>query len=239
MKRVVYHTMPLNLGDLARDTAHLTHDQFGVFMRLMMVHFSLGAKGIRAEDMPRYSRVTPKFWCNKYASVIEPLFVKRGSYRQLPRIVAMIQELEIRSATARANALKAKKTSDATALLDKDTLPQDKRQKEKENKESFLYEQFPGVQTAEEFFMHLPKKWHVIANSYGIEKELIKPVAMGFWERFVGRYPQDPLVQEQFLCKKNWEKAWEFECDRLDRVKRGLPKRTDLPMQHKKLLKGW
>lgn len=215
-----------------RDTAHLSHDQFGVYMRLFFVHFSLGEAGIPKARLHHYARVSADVWARKYETVLSPLFDHAGDNVVLPRLVTTLRELSARVSAQRDKALKRWEGTDAAAM------PAESQPPKTEGEESFLYEQFSGVMTAEEFCTSLPQKWRVIAESFGIEKEFLSAVACGFWERFVGRYPNDPQCQEKFLTKKNWEKTWEYECDRLDRIKRGLPKRNDLPMQKKSLMKG-
>jgi uncharacterized protein YdaU (DUF1376 family) len=229
-----YHTLPLHVGDLMRDTAHLSHDQFGAFMRLVLVHFSFGEAGIPENRLHHYARVSAKVWARKYSESLMPLFDRAGGNVVLPKLVNTLRELNARVSAQRDKALKRWEGVDAAALPAESHPPESKN----EVREAFLYEQFPGVMTASEFTDALPQKWQVIAESFGIEKEFLPAVAAGFWERFVGRYPDDPNCQEKFPAKKNWEKAWEYECDRLDRVRRGLPKRNDLPMQKKPLVKG-
>ncbi len=230
-----YHTLPLHIGDLMRDTAHLSHDQFGAYMRLVFVHFNLGEAGIPKARLHHYARVSVAVWLRKYETVLSPLFDRAGDNVVLPRLVATLRELSTRVSAQRDKALKRWERVDATAMPAESQSPKTEKPEERE---CFLYEQFSGVMTAEEFVDALPQKWRMIAESFAIEKEFLSAVACGFWERFVGRYPNEPQYQEKFPTKKNWEKAWEYECDRLDRIKRGLPKRSDLPMQKKNLVKG-
>lgn len=82
------HTLPLHVGDLAKDTAHLSHDQFGVYMRLLLVHFQLGVDGIPRQRLPQFARVTERLWQRKYANTIEPLFESDGERMRLPRLEA-------------------------------------------------------------------------------------------------------------------------------------------------------
>lgn len=231
MTKNAFHTLPLHVGDLVKNTAHLSHDQFGVFIRLMLVHFNLGANGIPNNRIAQFARVTPRVWERKYRNSIEPLFVKEGGNFLLPFLIKTLHDIAARSTAQRNKVLKRWEMGDTDVIPAKTSKPVTKIEK----LETYLYEQFPSVTTAEEFAKALPSRWQVIATSYGVEQEFIIAVACGFWERFVGRYPCDPLLQEKFLTKKSWEKAWEYECDRLSRVKQRLPPRTDLPM-HKKYL---
>lgn len=254
------HTLPLHVGDLMKQTAHLSHDQFGAYMRLVLVHFGFGAAGIPQAQLHRYARVSAAVWQRRYEEALLPLFVQAGGHVHLPWLCDVLDQIVTRSGKQRAKALKRWESENAAAVptekpesgIPKTKKPEsespESRNQESEKPESqnqkavlpvrndtalktHLYEQFPGVTTAEEFVAHLPKGWRTIAASYGVEPEFIDAVAAGFWERFVGRFPNDPLLQERFPAKANWEKAWQYECDRLDRVKRKLPPRKDLPMQ--------
>ncbi len=245
------HTLPLHVGDLVKETAHLTHDQFGVYMRLLLVHFQLGTDGIPRARLPHLARVTPKVWQRKYADTLEPLFEGSGDRVVLPRLVATLQDLYTRTQAQRDKALKRWHSADAAAVPAEK--PETEKQKPKEeSKDSFpvaavtdsaqgdyLHEKFEGILTAEEFYQKLPERWKKIYEEKGLEKDFLAATGMGFWQRFVGRYPGDPQLTERFTRKKNWEKAWEFECDRLHRIQRGLPPRNDLPHQRAKLVKGW
>lgn len=227
-----FHTLPLHVGDLMKETAHLSNLQFGVYMRLVLAHFHRGPLGIETSRVPTYARTTAKQWEKLFAPSVGALFTDAHGFLRCEWLVSVLQDLGTRTRSQRDKALKRWRSDDAEApptqnLSSKNQTPEE----EKEKKETTLYEQFPNVETAAQFVHHLPEKWKVIAASYGVEPDFLYGVAAGFWERFVGRYAGDPLLQEKFTRKKNWERAWEFECDRLDRIKRNLPSRKDLPMQ--------
>ena len=91
-----YHTLPLHIGDLMRDTAHLSHDQFGAYMRLVFVHFNLGEAGIPKARLHHYARVSVAVWLRKYETVLSPLFDRAGDNVVLSRLVVTLHELSTR-----------------------------------------------------------------------------------------------------------------------------------------------
>lgn len=106
MTKNAFHTLPLHVGDLVKNTAHLSHDQFGVFIRLMLVHFNLGANGIPNNRIAQFARVTPRVWERKYRNSIEPLFVKEGGNFLLPFLIKTLHDIAARSTAQRNKVLK-------------------------------------------------------------------------------------------------------------------------------------
>lgn len=89
-----------------------------------------------------------------------------------------------------------------------------------------LFEEFPQIDTSEQFAERLPEKWALVFEKfYGQEsdwKALCFGHAVDFWDRFVGVYAGD-LVADGYPDKANWFMAWEHSVEQAWRKWKKMP----------------
>jgi uncharacterized protein YdaU (DUF1376 family) len=73
----------------------------------------------------------------------------------------------------------------------------------------FLYEQFEGIQSPEQFSNQMPPEWWEYArNKFGWPEWYISEQASNFWHHFVGETVGEPCDARE-PKKKNWLSAWQ------------------------------
>lgn len=112
------HTMPVNVGDLLRDTQNLNAETFGAYHAILYALWgSRGELTLDAETLCRIARVKPSRW-DKVWTVIAPFFdVANGKITQ-KRVTKTLEKVAKKVAT---NAENGSKGGKAKALKEKET----------------------------------------------------------------------------------------------------------------------
>jgi uncharacterized protein YdaU (DUF1376 family) len=108
------HTIPLHIGDLTKDTYHLSALEFGAYMRLIIKHYDL-PDGIPENMIQRYTGI-PNRNFNAVKEVLKPYFKhsKDGLWIH-KRVLEIRKGLLSKSTLNRDKALKRWDSDDATA----------------------------------------------------------------------------------------------------------------------------
>lgn len=123
------HFMPLYVGDYLRDTPHLSVEEHGAYLLLLMALWTKGTLPASPDALARVARVTPYRWA-KLAPILMPFFtVADGMLRHKRVDSERSHSIEVagkRSAAGKAGGeAKALKTQEA-ALANATILPQQK-----------------------------------------------------------------------------------------------------------------
>lgn len=123
------HFMPLYVGDYLRDTPHLSVEEHGAYLLLLMALWTKGTLPASPDALARVARVTPYRWA-KLAPILMPFFTVADGMLRHKRVDSershSIEVASKRSAAGKAGGeAKALKTQEA-ALANATILPQQK-----------------------------------------------------------------------------------------------------------------
>jgi uncharacterized protein YdaU (DUF1376 family) len=105
------HTIPLNIGDLMADTAHMNAAEFGAYMRLIMHHYRMGVDGIPADEQKliRMSGCSRQQWYSVRDIVLECFEEKDGKLYN-NSVGLMLLSFQKKAKLNKANYLKRKQS---------------------------------------------------------------------------------------------------------------------------------
>jgi uncharacterized protein YdaU (DUF1376 family) len=66
--------MPLYVSDYMTDTAHLTIEQSGAYLQLIMYSWRVGRLADNDQELATLCRVTPTYWKRRIAPKVRPFF---------------------------------------------------------------------------------------------------------------------------------------------------------------------
>lgn len=113
--------MPIHIGDLMRDTAHLRAAPFGAYLALLFHHWSTGELPDDDDQLAMIARMSPAEW-RKHKPILEKFFGPRWHHGRVEKDLATAKANYEKRAAAGAEGGKARakakqNPSNATAML--------------------------------------------------------------------------------------------------------------------------
>lgn len=119
------HTIPLHIGDLITDTMHLSAAELGAYIRLITVHYRMGADGLPDDDnqLRRITGLDNRTWKNSRVTILSYFALgenRRWVHGKVQKVLSGIQSVQVQN---RAKALKRWQSGDAAAVQEQCTGP--------------------------------------------------------------------------------------------------------------------
>lgn len=150
--------MPIHIGDLMRDTAHLRAAPFGAYLALLFHHWSTGTLPEDDDQLAMIARMSPAEW-RKYKPTIEKFFGPGWRHGRVEKDLAKAKENYEKRAAAGAEGGKASGKARAAA-------------KQNGSNASFPIEQTES--NAEPTFNLIPKKEDAASAALDPESDLFR-----------------------------------------------------------------
>jgi uncharacterized protein YdaU (DUF1376 family) len=201
--------MQLYVGDYLADTTHLTTEQHGAYMLLLLTMWRHGGKlPNEPQKLARIARTTGRKWPSIWAE-IEAFFVVEGDLITNNRLTKEYQKAvsksELRadagSRGGKAKALKTKNTSvaNASGLLYHSSEPEPEREK-RDTKVSPKKER--GSRLSDDWV--LPKEWGEWAVAQGWSETAIRLEADKFRDFWISKAGKDAVKLDWLATWRNW-----------------------------------